>query len=170
MPEKKENTHEGHRKRLRDKFLRDGNFDSFPAHNALELLLFYSIPRADTNELAHRLIGPRFHVDKVYRARVDGVLTQADADAFARGIPLRDFTALPARLRLIAPGEAEATVQEGKYHQVKRMFAAVGKPVTALHRVRFGPLALDEDMQPGDFRELTQEEAAALYHAAGMQP
>ena len=50
------------------------------------------------------------------------------------------------------------------------MFAAVGKPVTALHRVRFGPLALDEDMQPGDFRELTQEEAAALYHAAGMQP
>lgn len=56
MPEKKENAHEGHRKRLRDKFLRDGNFDSFPPHNVLELLLFYSIPRVDTNELAHRLI------------------------------------------------------------------------------------------------------------------
>ena len=120
-------------------------------------------------ELAHRLISPGRHVDKVYRARVEGVLEQADADAFAAGIPLRDFTALPARLQILAPDTALVTVREGKYHQVKRMFGARGKPVAALHRLAFGPLALDDALQPGEFRELTEEETAALYTAAGMR-
>ena len=119
-------------------------------------------------DLAHRLISPARHVDKVYEARVDGTLTDGDVAAFAAGIPLKDFTALPARLEILAPDRGRVTVQEGKYHQVKRMFGAVGKPVLALRRISFGPLKLDSALSEGEFRELDQEEAAALYAAAGM--
>lgn len=120
-------------------------------------------------ELAHRLIAPGRHVDKVYEAVVDGALDEGDAAAFAAGIPLKDFTALPAKLEVLAENRARVTVQEGKYHQVKRMFGARGKPVLALHRASFGPLQLDETLCPGQFRELTGEETAALYAAAGMR-
>lgn len=119
-------------------------------------------------ELAHRLISPERHVDKVYQARVEGTLTREDVNAFAAGIPLKDFTALPARLEILSPDTALVTVREGKYHQVKRMFGARGKPVVQLHRLRFGPLVLDEALVPGAYRELTGEEEAALYAAAGM--
>ncbi|MBQ9264125.1 MAG: rRNA pseudouridine synthase [Clostridia bacterium] len=119
-------------------------------------------------DLAHRLIAPGRHVDKVYRAQVEGTLTTEDVDAFEAGIPLKDFTALPAKLEIIAPDTGLVTVQEGKYHQVKRMFGARGKPVMALHRLSFGPLALDDALLPGQYRELTEEETAALYRAAGM--
>ena len=119
-------------------------------------------------ELAHRLISPERHVDKVYEARVDGALTEADARAFAGGIPLKDFTCLPAKLEILDPDTARVTVREGKFHQVRRMFGAVGKPVTELHRARFGPLALDPELCPGEYRELTESETAALYAAAGL--
>ena len=119
--------------------------------------------------LAHRLIAPARHVDKVYTARVDGCLTGEDAARFAAGIPLKDFTALPARLEILSPQTARVTVQEGKHHQVKRRFGAVGKPVLQLHRERFGPLQLDGSLSPGQYRELTQEEADALYAAAEMK-
>lgn len=120
-------------------------------------------------ELAHRLIAPQRHVDKVYEARVEGILDEGDVAAFAAGIPLKDFTALPAGLKILAPDLGEVTVQEGKYHQVKRMFGARGKPVVSLHRKSFGELALDNALVPGAYRELTVEEVAALYAAAGMQ-
>ena len=120
-------------------------------------------------ELAHRLISPARHVDKVYEARVEGKLEQKDVEAFAAGIPLGDFTALPARLEILSPDVGLATVREGKFHQVKRMFGAVGKPVLALRRLRFGPLSLDEALRPGDYRELNEEEIAALYAAAGIK-
>ena len=120
-------------------------------------------------ELAHRLISPERHVDKVYEARVDGVLTEADVQAFAAGIPLKDFTALPAKLDILAPGLGRVTVREGKFHQVRRMFGAVGKPVLELRRLSFGPLPLDEALAPGEYRELTETEIAALYAAAGME-
>ena len=120
-------------------------------------------------ELAHRLIAPGRHVDKLYEATVEGVLTEQDVRAFQAGIPLKDFTALPAQLEILAPDRGRVTVQEGKYHQVKRMFGAVGKPVLSLKRLSFGPLQLDEALSPGAFRELTEEEIAALYDAAGMQ-
>lgn len=120
-------------------------------------------------ELAHRLLAPARHVDKVYEARVEGCLEERDADAFAAGIPFKDFTALPARLDILEPDFGRVTVREGKFHQVKRMFAAVGKPVVSLRRVAFGPLSLDESLPPGGYRELTQEEEAALYAAAGME-
>ena len=121
-------------------------------------------------ELAHRLISPKRHVDKVYEARVEGELTERDAEAFRRGIPLKDFTALPAELEILEKNLARVTVQEGKYHQVKRMFSALGKPVIALSRLSFGPLELDAALAPGEYRELSEEETAALYRAAGISP
>lgn len=116
--------------------------------------------------LAHRLLSPARHVDKLYRAEVDGPLGDAEREAFARGLTLSDFTALPARLEILetSPGRSVAlvTVHEGKFHQVRRMFAAVGREVLALHRERFGPLTLDPALEPGRWRDLTDGELAAL--------
>ena len=120
-------------------------------------------------ELAHRLITPERHVDKVYLATVDGCLSDADVEKFAEGIPLKDFSCLPAKLEILSPNLGRVTVREGKYHQIKRMFGAVGKPVLTLHRQSFGPLALDESLAPGEFRELTDDEIAALYAATGLK-
>lgn len=120
-------------------------------------------------ELAHRLIAPERHVDKAYIATVDGCLSDADVEKFAEGIPLKDFTCLPAKLEILSPNVGRVTVREGKYHQIKRMFGAVGKPVTELHRQRFGPLPLEDGMHPGEYRELTDDEIAALYAAAGLK-
>ena len=120
-------------------------------------------------ELAHRLLSPARHVDKVYEAEVEGELTQEDAARFAAGIPLKDFTALPAKLSILSPALARVTVREGKFHQVKRMFGAVGKPVLALRRLSFGPIDLDASLKPGEYRELTEKETAALYAAAGLE-
>lgn len=123
-------------------------------------------------ELNHRLLAPARHVDKTYYAEVDGPLTAADAEAFAAGLHLSDFDAAPATLVIERSGAdsaaARVTVHEGKFHQIKRMFEAIGRTVTRLHRERFGPLVLDGDMQPGDWRELTEDEVIALYQAAQM--
>lgn len=101
-------------------------------------------------ELTHRLLSPRYHVDKVYYARVEGVLTAADTAAFAGGMVLADgLECLPAGLELLSPQEALVTLREGKFHQVKRMLAACGKPVTYLKRLSMGPLRLDEALAPG---------------------
>ncbi|MBR5111223.1 MAG: rRNA pseudouridine synthase [Clostridia bacterium] len=120
-------------------------------------------------ELAHRLISPERHVEKTYVATVDGHLEESDVQAFAAGIPLKDFICLPAKLEILTPVTARVTVQEGKFHQIKRMFAAVGKPVTQLHRAWFGPLALEPSLHPGEYRELTENEIIALYTAAGLK-
>ena len=116
--------------------------------------------------LAHRIISPGRHVDKVYLARVDGPLGEADVQAFAQGLALSDFRAMPAQLEILrsAPdaSEARCTVQEGKFHQVKRMFAARGVHVVFLKRLSIGPVALDPELAPGAFRELTDDELAAL--------
>lgn len=120
-------------------------------------------------EMNHRLLSPKRHVDKVYLAHVDGVLDENDVKAAAAGIDLGDFVSLPAELEIVAPDVGRLTLREGKFHQVKRMFAALGKPVTQLHRCAFGPLRLDDTLPPGAFRELTGEEIAALYRAADME-
>ncbi len=119
-------------------------------------------------ELNHRLLSPGRHVTKRYRALVEGELTEAAVDAFAAGIDLGDFTAKPAELRVLGPSLAETVITEGKFHQVKRMFAAVGNEVTALHRCAFGPLELDPELREGEWRELTEEEVRLLREAAGM--
>ena len=119
----------------------------------------------DDGPLAHRLLAPKSHVDKVYYAQVDGVLDQEDCLAFARGVTLADgYTCLPAVLEPLEGGRAAlVTVREGKYHQVKRMLAARGKPVTYLKRVAFGPLKLDQKLEKGCWRPLTPEEIQALF-------
>ena len=110
---------------------------------------------------AHRILTPRSHVAKRYRAEIDKALDSDDVETFAAGITLSDGTMCrPALLEPEGLRAAVVTLYEGRYHQVKRMFAACGKTVTLLHRLSIGPLALDETLAPGNFRELTAEETA----------
>ena len=120
-------------------------------------------------ELAHRLISPKREVLKVYEAVVDSDLKTEDIESFRRGIQLSDFTAKPAELEIVESRLARITVSEGKYHQVRRMLAAIGYQTVKLERKSFGPLSLDAGLPAGGFRELTEEELAALYQAAGMR-
>lgn len=114
-------------------------------------------------QLAHRLLSPKSHVDKVYYARVDGALEPGDIAAFAAGMTLGDGLAcLPAGLEILSPTEALVTLREGKFHQVKRMLAARGKPVLYLKRLSMGRLRLDPALAPGAWRMLTEEERSAL--------
>ena len=117
-------------------------------------------------DLAHSLLSPKKHVDKKYYAKVEGVVTQEDVEAFAKGLQVdEDFQAMPAKLTILSQGEfSEITliIQEGKFHQVKRMFEAVGKKVVYLKRLSMGSLQLDESLQPGEYREVTEEELALL--------
>lgn len=117
----------------------------------------------DDGELAHRLLAPRRHVSKTYYVEVEGVLDEGDVSAFAGGMTLADGTrCLPAQLLPTDPHRGFVTLREGKYHQVKRMCAARGKPVRRLERVGFGPLGLDPALEPGAWRELTGPEVEAL--------
>lgn len=117
-------------------------------------------------ELAHRLTSPRYHVEKEYLAAIDGTVDGQDAAAFAAGLTLGDGTrCLPAELEPLGPGRCLVTLREGKYHQVKRMLSACGKPVTALERVSMGPLQLDQELPRGGYRPLTPEEIQALRQA-----
>lgn len=114
-------------------------------------------------QLAHRLLSPKSHVDKVYYARVDGALEPGDIAAFAAGMTLGDgLECLPAGLEILSPTEALVTLREGKFHQVKRMLAARGKPVLYLKRLSMGWLRLDPALAPGAWRMLTEEERSAL--------
>lgn len=116
--------------------------------------------------LAHFLLSPKHHVAKEYLVRVNGPLGDADAAAFEKGLALSDFIALPARLDILETGPLESramvTLNEGKFHQVKRMFLSRGLTVTDLQRVSFGSLRLDEGLPEGGFRELSDFEIAAL--------
>lgn len=119
----------------------------------------------DDGQLAHSLLAPKKQVPKTYHALIQGQVNDADKEAFARGIALSDFTTLPAKLLVITAGDqsqVEVTICEGKYHQVKRMFQALGKEVLALKRIAMGPLTLDASLAPGEVRELTEEELALL--------
>lgn len=120
----------------------------------------------DDGTLAHELLSPKKHVDKVYYARVEGELTEADSRAFAEGMTLGDgLVCLPAGLEILTAGEkseALVTLREGKFHQIKRMLAARGKPVVYLKRLSMGTLRLDETLPKGGWRELTEGETVAL--------
>lgn len=116
----------------------------------------------DDGPLAHELLSPKKHVEKVYEAELDGPVGEDDIAAFAAGIDLNDFTAKPAKLKNLGENRAEVALIEGKFHQVKRMFEARGKTVVKLHRRSMGPLMLDPDLKPGDWRELTEEEVKVL--------
>ena len=118
-------------------------------------------------DLAHRLLSPRHHVDKVYYAVVDGELPEDAPQQFKKGITLEDgMVTMPAGLEIKEAGKGTAqvlvTIQEGKFQQVKRMFQAMGCRVTYLKRLSMGPLRLDEGLRPGEYRPLTEEEVQAL--------
>jgi len=119
----------------------------------------------DDGMLAHRLLSPKNKVEKVYYVEVRGRLNENDVAATACGIPLEDFTAMPAELEILESGnisKALVKIHEGKFHQVKRMMKALDKEVTYLKRLSIGPLKLDESLMPGEWRELTDSEIEAL--------
>ena len=127
------------------------------------LLLF-----TNDGELLHRLISPKQAVNKIYYARHEGTAGEEDVDAFRQGLTLRDGTVcLSAVLEPLGPGESLITVQEGKYHQVRRMMASRNMTVTYLQRRQEGSLTLD-GLAPGMTRELTPEEIAGLERECGM--
>lgn len=119
-------------------------------------------------QLAHRLISPRWTVEKVYLAEIAGELAAADEARLRAGVALKDFTARPAGVRRVGPARVELTITEGKYHQVKRMFAAVGHPVVRLQRLAIGGVRLDEGLAEGESRPLSEDEIAHLRALVGL--
>ena len=117
-------------------------------------------------EMAHRLLSPKKHVDKVYYAKVAGRITEEHVRLFAEGVDIGDEKpALPAELTVLSSGEIseiELVIREGRFHQVKRMFQAAGGEVIYLKRLRMGSLVLDGGLEPGEYRKLTEEEVRAL--------
>ena len=117
-------------------------------------------------DLAHRLLSPKKHVDKTYYARVQGKVTVDDIAAFKAGVDIgEEKLTLPAELKILKSddeSEIELTICEGKFHQVKRMFQAVGKEVVYLKRLRMGTLVLDETLKVGEYRKLTEKELKDL--------
>src|SRR3954464_10607701 len=112
-------------------------------------------------ELAHRLAHPRYEVEKVYEAEVEGEPSDEALSRLERGIELEDGATAPAHVRRLGPSRVELAIHEGRKHQVKRMLEAVGHPVTRLHRSRYAGLTPD-GLDPGQWRELTDAEVAAL--------
>lgn len=117
-------------------------------------------------KLAHELTSPRKHVPKTYYARVEGEVDEQDIEAFRIGVQIdEEYVTKPAELKIIKAGaisEIELTITEGKFHQVKRMFEAVGKRVRYLKRLSMGSLILDPELAEGDLRELTEDEIQLL--------
>ena len=124
-------------------------------------------------DLAHRLLAPGKHVDKTYFARVQGEVTPEDIARFQDGLDIgEDRPTMPAVLEILSVGEISevyVTIQEGKFHQIKRMFAAVGKTVLYLKRLRMGSLVLDPALQAGESRLLSQKEIDDLRKGAAHE-
>ena len=124
-------------------------------------------------QLAHRLISPKWKMDKRYLATVEGRLDESCVRRFSEGVPLKDFTCEPAGLHILRAGDEESlcevTVHEGKYHQVKRMLAACGHPVLALSRRSIAGIELDKSLGEGEWRYLTEEERASLYRLTELE-
>jgi 16S rRNA pseudouridine516 synthase len=119
---------------------------------------------SNDGQWVHRVTSPRHEHPKVYLATVSDPLTDEDVRAFAEGIHLKDESrpTRPAQLVLLGERQAEVTITEGRYHQIKRMLAARGNRVTALHRQQIGDIVLDPALAPGAYRDLTSEEVASI--------
>lgn len=119
--------------------------------------------------LAHQLLSPHKHVEKTYYAEVDSPIPPDAVDAFLEGIDIGDDKLTrPATLELLSPLSANLTIHEGRFHQVKRMFQAIGCKVTYLKRIRMGTLCLDADLASGSYRPLTTAEIEALQHTDAL--
>ena len=116
----------------------------------------------NNGDAAHRLLAPASHVDKVYEAELDGDADEATVAAFEKGVELGEFTAMPAALLPLGGCRARVTLREGKFHQVKRMFAACGLTVLKLRRVEFGGVKLPDDLPEGQARLMTESELETL--------
>lgn len=125
----------------------------------------------DDGELAHRLLSPKKHVDKTYYAKIDGQVTEEHVKQFREGLDIGDEKkTLPAVLTILLSGpvsEIEVTIHEGRFHQIKRMFEAVGCKVTYLKRLSMGNLVLDETLSPEEYRPLTEAELEGLTKQRG---
>jgi len=120
----------------------------------------------DDGDFLHRVISPKRHVPKVYRATLDRPLGGSEGAAFASGTLMlegEEKPLLPATLEVLGEREARLTITEGRYHQVRRMFAAVGNHVVALHALDVGGLGLPDDLAPGEHRVLTAAQAEAVF-------
>ena len=120
----------------------------------------------DDGDFAHKILSPKNHIFKTYLARLQHELTVSDIETLEKGITLADGTILKeAKVEIVENSETpliKIMICEGKYHQVKRMFAAAGNKVVALHRSKMGNLELDKDLKPGECREITPEELKLL--------
>ncbi|RWR02654.1 16S rRNA pseudouridylate synthase [[Pantoea] beijingensis] len=118
----------------------------------------------DDGQWSHRITSPRHHCEKTYLVTLEQPLSDDTAQQFAEGVQLHGEKTLtqPATLDVIAENQVRLTISEGRYHQVKRMFAAVGNHVVALHRERIGAITLDSDLEPGEYRPLTLEEISSI--------
>ena len=117
-------------------------------------------------QLAHEVLAPKKHVPKTYYAVIQGNVTEEDVEQFSKGVTLDDgYVTKPGKLMILSSGpksEIEVIITEGKYHQVKRMFEAVGKKVVYLKRIKMGELELDKELETGEYREMTEEEINLL--------
>lgn len=120
-------------------------------------------------QLAHRLLSPKRHVDKCYEADIQGCVTKEHVNMFLSGLDIgEEKKTLPAILQILKQGDVSkvrVTIQEGKFHQVKRMFHAIGYEVLYLKRISMGSLKLDESLKPGEYRLLTEQELEKLKKA-----
>lgn len=118
----------------------------------------------DDGQWSHRITSPRHHCGKTYYVTLEAPVTDDTGAQFAAGIQLhseKDLTK-PAKLEVVTPTEVRLTISEGRYHQVKRMFAAVGNRVIELHRERIGDIILDPELGEGEYRQLTEQEIASV--------
>ena len=124
----------------------------------------------DDGAFAHDILSPKHHIPKTYIATLDGILTEKVVEAFAGGIPLKnEDRCLPAQLTILDDHTAKVVLHEGMYHQIKRMFAACGLHVDALHRMAMGALPLDENLAEGQCRELTPQELELVQNRDGLK-
>lgn len=116
--------------------------------------------------LAHELLSPKKHVDKTYYAKIEGRVIPEHIEVFKNGVYIEeDVLTLPAKLKILSSAdisEIELTIHEGKFHQVKRMFEKIGTSVIYLKRISMGTLKLDENLEPGEYRKLTDDEITEL--------
>ncbi len=141
------------------------HFEPFPA-GRLDIDTVGLLLLTNDGELAHNILSPKKHIPKTYLTRVNGALSQEDTDAFLKGVDIgEEKPTKPAVLSILSSGdisEAEITITEGKFHQIKRMFGSRGKEVIYLKRIKMNGLCLDEELALGECRELSEEELRLL--------